>query len=156
MASEKDNPGVIAPPPLIFLGGLIINGLLNWFYPLPFLPPFLRIVWSATLIAAGIGIILAAVIKMRRHATNVEPWKPTTAIVGTGVYAFSRNPIYLGMSLIYAGAGGGLFNSWWFAPLLGLVLTAIYFGVIVREEKYLTGKFGDDYTSYKNRVRRWI
>ena len=155
MTSEKDNPGVIAPPPLIFLTGLFIGGLVSWFYPLAFLPTFFSIVAGVFLILAGIGIIFAAIIKMRRAATNVEPWKPTTAIIDNGVYGISRNPIYLAMTLIYTGVSFA-FNSFWFLPPLVIVLIVMHFGVILREEKYLERKFGADYLNYKNRVRRWI
>lgn len=152
---KKDNPGVIAPPPLIFLSGLLVGGCVGWLYPLAFLPPLPAIVAGVFLILSGLGIILAAIMKMRRAATNVEPWKPTTAIIDDGIYGISRNPIYLGMILVYLGVSS-LFNSFWFLPPLVLVLTAMYFGVILREEKYLERKFGGEYLSYKNRVRRWI
>ena len=92
---------------------------------------------------------------MRRAKTNVEPWKPTTAILDTGIYGISRNPIYIAMALVYAGIAF-LFNSFWFLPPLILVLLIIHFGVILREEKYLADKFGDEYLNYKNRVRRWL
>lgn len=152
---EKDNPGVIAPPPLIFLSGLLVGGFVSWFYPSAFLPPIFSIVAGVLLVLSGLAIISAAIVKMRRAATNVEPWKPTTAIIDDGIYAVSRNPIYLGMTLTYLGIAF-LFNSFWFLPPLIFVLPAIHFGVILREEKYLTRKFGDEYLSYKTSVRRWI
>jgi len=155
MQNEKDNPGVIAPPPLIFLSGLLIGGFISWFYPLQFLPAIFSSVAGVPLILTGVLFIVAAILKMRRAATNVEPWKPTTAIIDDGVYAFSRNPIYLGMVLVYLGLSF-LFNSFWFLPPLVLILPTIHFGVILREEKYLARKFGDEYTDYKTKVRRWI
>lgn len=155
MKDERDNPGVIAPPPLIFLGGLLVGACLSWFYPLPFLPPAISIAAGAILILAGFGIIIAAIVQMRRAETNVEPWKPTTAILDTGVYGFSRNPIYLAMALIYLGVTFA-FNRFWLLPPLVFVLLVVHFGVIAREEKYLTRKFGDEYLRYKNLVRRWL
>lgn len=155
MRNEKDNPGVIAPPPLIFLSGLLVGGFISWFYPRSFLPPSVSRFAGVFLILAGSAFIVSAILKMRRTATNVEPWKPTTAIIDDGVYAVSRNPIYLGMALIYLGVSF-LFDSFWCLPPLVLVLLAIHFGVILREEKYLTRKFGSEYLNYKTRVRRWI
>jgi len=155
MPNEKDNPGVIAPPPLIFLGGLLVGGLISGFFPVEILPRTLAVIAGISLAVAGLTIILTAIVQMRRAKTNVEPWKPTTAILDEGLYAVSRNPIYLAMALIYLGIAF-LFNSFWFLPPLVLVLPAIHFGVILREEKYLERKFGDEYLNYKTSVRRWI
>lgn len=155
MENEKDIPNVIAPPPLIFLSGLLVGCFINWFFPVNFLPKTLATTAGIALMAAGLTIILTAIWQMRQAKTNVEPWKPTTAILDTGLYAVSRNPIYLGMILIYIGIGF-LFDLIWFLPPLAAVLLTVHFGVITREEKYLTGKFGDEYLNYKNRVRRWI
>jgi protein-S-isoprenylcysteine O-methyltransferase Ste14 len=155
MPNEKDNPGVIAPPPLIFLSGLLVGGLISGFFPVEILPRTLAVIAGISLAVAGLTIILTAIVQMRRAKTNVEPWKPTTAILDEGLYAVSRNPIYLAMALIYLGIAF-LFNSFWFLPPLVLVLPAIHFGVILREEKYLERKFGDEYLNYKTSVRRWF
>ncbi len=155
MSNEKDNPNVIAPPPLIFLSGLLGGGFVSWLFPFAFLPRTFSVVAGVLFILAGLGAIAAAFVKMRRVRTNVETWKPTTAIVTGGVYGISRNPIYLGMILIYLGASF-LFNSFWFLPPLALVLFLMRYGVILREEMYLERKFGGEYLNYKNRVRRWI
>ena len=155
MKSENDTPNVIAPPPLIFLSGLFVGGLVNWFFPAEFLPKTLATVSGIGLVFAGLTIIVTAIAQMRRAETNVEPWKPTTAILDSRLYAVSRNPIYLAMILIYLGLSF-LFNSIWFLPILPIVLLVIYYGVILREEKYLERKFGDEYLNYKNRVQRWL
>jgi protein-S-isoprenylcysteine O-methyltransferase Ste14 len=155
MTEKKDHPGVIAPPPLIFLSGLFLGGLVAWFYPFPILPKAVAIGLGSFLVVAGIAVIGLIWQQMKQAKTNIEPWKPTTAILDTGFYGISRNPIYLGMILIYLGITC-LFNSIWFLAFLPLCLSAIHFGVILREEKYLEGKFGSDYLDYKKRVRRWI
>ena len=152
---KKDTPNVIAPPPLIFLSGLLLGGLVSWFYPFPILPKTISIVLGILLIVAGIGAIAAIWRQMNAAKTNIEPWKPTNKILDTGFYGYSRNPIYLAMILIYLGVSC-LFNSIWFLPFLPLCLLIINFGVILREEKYLENKFGADYLNYKNRVGRWI
>jgi protein-S-isoprenylcysteine O-methyltransferase Ste14 len=140
---------------LIFLSGLLVGGLISGFFPVEILPRTLAVIAGISLAVAGLTIILTAIVQMRRAKTNVEPWKPTTAILDEGLYAVSRNPIYLAMALIYLGIAF-LFNLFWFLPPLVLVLPAIHFGVILREEKYLERKFGDEYLNYKTSVRRWI
>ncbi len=152
---ENDNPNVIVPPPLIFLSGLLVGGLMSWFSPVEFLPKTLAVIAGISLAIAGLVIILTAIVQMQQAKTNVEPWKPTTTILDEGLYAVSRNPIYLAIALIYLGIAF-LFNSFWFLPPLVLDLPAIHFGVILREEKYLERKFGDEYLNYKTSVRRWI
>lgn len=153
----KDNPGVVAPPPAIYLGALLAGLLLNYFFPLSifFVPRAICLIAGIVLIAVAGFVIVAAFRAFSAAKTSVEPWKPTTAIVTSGVYARSRNPIYLAMTLLYAGAAL-LINSLWILLLVAPVLMLINFGVIAREERYLTGKFGDEYTAYKRRVRRWI
>jgi protein-S-isoprenylcysteine O-methyltransferase Ste14 len=155
MTEKKDNPGVIAPPPLIFLSGLILGGIVSWFYPVQMLNSGLAVILGNLLFLVGIAVIAIIYLQMKRAKTNIEPWKPTTKILDTGFYGFSRNPIYLGMILIYLGISC-LFNFVWFLPFLPIVLPVIHFGVILREEKYLEEKFGEDYLDYKQRVRRWI
>ncbi len=152
---KKDNPSVIAPPPLIFLSGLWLGGIVSWFYPFPFLPKTISILIGILLIIGGIGAIVMIWRQMHAAKTNIEPWKPTTKILDTGFYGFSRNPIYVAMIFIYFGVSF-LFNSIWFLPFLPLCLLTIHFGVILREEKYLETKFGEDYLNYKTKVRRWI
>jgi len=155
MANRKDNSGVIAPPPLIFFGGLLIGGLVSWFYPLRFLPVGLGRVLGIGLSVIGLGVVFVAWLQMRRAKTSIEPWHPTTAILSEGVYSVSRNPIYVAMVLGYVGVVL-FFNRLWLLPPLILVLVVMHYGVILREEKYLGEKFGMEYLSYKETVRRWL
>ena len=92
---------------------------------------------------------------MRRAGTNVDPGKPSTVIVDEGPYRFTRNPIYLANTLLYVGLSL-VFNAVW--PLLTLMpsLLLLHWGVVLREERYLEGKFGEAYLAYKRRVRRWF
>ena len=97
-----DNPGVIAPPPLIYAGGLALGLLLNRLRPTPLpLPRGLSLVLGPALIAGGLLLGLPGFREMRRVGTNVDPREPTTAIITGGPYRFTRNPLYLGMTLIY-------------------------------------------------------
>jgi protein-S-isoprenylcysteine O-methyltransferase Ste14 len=150
-----DNAGVIAPPPLIYAGGMLLGLLLQALFPLRIFPRPLPRILAALPIAAGGLVALLALLEFRRRHTHVDPWAPTTAIVQSGPYRYSRNPIYLAFTLVYAGASA-LANSLWPLLLLPGVLLAMRRGVIEREERYLERKFGEEYLRYKRRVRRWI
>ena len=151
----QDNPGVIAPPPLIFAGGLAAGLLLNRLRPTPFLPRSLSKVLGWPPVVGGLLLGLWGFREMRRAGTNVDPYRPTTAIVEAGPYRYTRNPLYVGMALIYFGLSARA-NALPAALLLPVVLHLVDRGVIKREERYLEGKFGDEYLRYKGRVRRWI
>ena len=156
MSNEsQDNPGVIAPPPLIYAGALAIGLLANVLYPISFLPRGLSRVLGWPLIVGGFVIGSLAFREMKRAGTNVDPRQPTTAIVTEGPYRFTRNPLYLCLTLVYAGISA-LANALWGILLLPLVLLVMRRGVIEREERYLERKFGGEYLNYKARVRRWI
>lgn len=92
---------------------------------------------------------------MRRAHTNIDPRQPTTTIVVEGPYRFTRNPIYLSLTLLYSGLTV-LFNALSGLLLLPIALIILRRGVIEREERYLERKFGEQYLSYKQRVRRWL
>ncbi len=152
---ERDNPGVVAPPPLIYVSALAIGLLVNSIYPIGLLPRGLPRTTGLPLVFGGLLIGVLGFREMRRAGTNVDPYHPTTAIVDAGPYQFTRNPLYVGMTLMYCGISA-LSNA--FAPILLLpgVLAVMRRGVIEREERYLERKFGDEYLSYKERVRRWV
>ena len=108
--------------------------------------------------AVSVGLAgkqLAEIGEMRRAGTNVDPYKPSTTIVEAGPYRYTRNPLYVGMTLMYGGFSA-LANALPSVLLLPGVLAVMRRGVIEREERYLEGKFGDEYRAYKARVRRWI
>jgi protein-S-isoprenylcysteine O-methyltransferase Ste14 len=150
-----DNPGVVAPPPLIYAGALALGLVANKLYPMAFLPRAVSRVLGLPLIFGGLAIGLLGFREMRRAETNVDPYKPATAIVTQGPYRFTRNPLYVRMTLVYSGITA-LFNAFPAAMLLPLALAAMRGGVIEREERYLERKFGDEYLAYKARVRRWL
>jgi protein-S-isoprenylcysteine O-methyltransferase Ste14 len=153
--SKQDTPGVIAPPPLIYLTALVIGLSLSYLAPTPFLPRSLAYGLGAVLILIGAWIILSARRMMLRAGTAIRPTIPTTALVITGPFRFTRNPLYVGATLIYVGiAVAG--RSLWALALLLVVLAVMQRGVIDREEHYLERRFGADYVRYKERVRRWI
>ena len=153
-----DNAGVIAPPPLIFAIILIAGIGLHRKLPIRAalsLPRNMRLVLAGSLIGAALATITSAVLVMIRAHTNPDPHQPTTAIVVDGPYRFTRNPIYLGFTLCYSGLII-LFNALAALLLLPIALIIMQRGVIEREESYLERKFGEQYLSYKQRVRRWL
>lgn len=152
---QGDNAGVIAPPPLIYVIPLGIGLYLNRANPFPIMPaPFAKPIGTAFL-ALGVILTLSALVLFLRKRTSVIPYRPTTAIIQSGPFRLTRNPVYLADTLLYIGVA--LFmNTAWPLLLLPLVLLIVHRGVILREERYLEQRFGDEYISYKSRVRRWI
>lgn len=154
-APARDRPGVIAPPPLIYLAGLAVGAGLDWAWPAPLLPQLAQYVLGGVLIAAGLGLILTCALLFRRHGTHIEPYRPTLALVTAGPYRVSRNPIYVGLTLAAAGVAAAVDSAWMLAMLVP-VLVVMHFGVIQREEAYLEAKFGDAYRVFRGRTRRWL
>jgi protein-S-isoprenylcysteine O-methyltransferase Ste14 len=156
-SGTPDVPGVIALPPLIFLGFLAAAAVLEAIVPLPVAVAhsLTRYVAGAVLAAGGFVMIATGTRRFVAAGTNVPPTLPTTALVVDGIYRRTRNPLYLGLSLIYLGLGVAA-GSLWAIGLLVPLLWVINVGVVKREERYLERKFGDAYRDYKARVRRWI
>lgn len=155
MREAPDNPGVVAPPPLIYAGALAAGLLMNRPYPVAFLPRTLARALGWPLLVGGLVLGLLGVREMRRAGTNVDPYEPTTAIVERGPYRYTRNPLYVGMTMIYGGVAA-LTNALPPMLLLPLVLRVMRRGVIEREERYLERKFGDEYLRYKAKTPRWL
>jgi len=145
---------VLAPPPLIYLVPLALGLLLHRRYPFEVPGRTVTTVLGLACILAA-AIVLPALLAFRRAATRPEPWRPATALVTEGPYRLSRNPMYLGFTLLYLGIAL-LAGSLWPLLFLPLVLLAMHFGVIVREEAYLERRFGDAYREYRRRVNRWL
>lgn len=152
---NKDSPGVIAIPPLIYAGCLAIGIVLDLVWPLPLLPNALQYALGLAILVASFAIVLPAVLAFREAGTNLDVRKPTTAIVTTGVFRYSRNPNYLALTLLYVGIAITA-DSIWILVLLIPALAILHTGVILREERYLEQKFGEEYLTYKRRVRRWL
>lgn len=151
--------GVIAPPPLIYLGFLAVGLALGYRWPLVIVGDRLssaaRLDGAIALLALGIVIGIVGFRQFRRAATNVRPDRPTTALVTDGIYRYSRNPLYVSQALIYAAIALAADNLWALVLLMP-TLVVVQYGVIVREEAYLERTFGDDYLRFKAAVRRWL
>jgi protein-S-isoprenylcysteine O-methyltransferase Ste14 len=156
MTDERpDHAEVIGPPPLLYGAALVIGAGLEWFWPTAIGLGWLPLVLGAILILAGLAIALLGALALRRAGTAIPPNLPTTELVTDGPYRWSRNPLYLALTLIYAGVGL-IADDLWILMLLVPLLLLIHWGVVVREERYLEAKFGEAYRRYKERVRRWL
>jgi protein-S-isoprenylcysteine O-methyltransferase Ste14 len=156
-ADSADHPGVIAPPPLILLASISAAILVQYFLPEIQLQIgwLMRHILALILVMVGVGLEISAFLAFRKAKTNVAPWKPAKALAPDGPYRFTRNPMYLGMALLHIGIAVYL-NSPIVLAMAVVFVFIIHFGVIIREERYLTAKFGEDYLSYKRRIRRWL
>jgi protein-S-isoprenylcysteine O-methyltransferase Ste14 len=150
-----DHAEVVAPPPLIYAGALLIGLLLHRAFPIAILPRSIARPVGVILIVINLVIGFPAFFTMRRAHTALNPAHPTTAIVRTGPFRYTRNPIYLSFAILYTGIAM-LVNTLWPMLFLPFVLVLVNRGVIAREEQYLEQKFGEEYTQYKTQVRRWL
>ena len=142
------------PPPL--LGLFVVAGfVLEKVLPLSFVAGSTALVVGPAVCGAAVALAVWAVVTMKRAHTTVPTHTSTTTVVRNGPYKLSRNPIYLGMCLLMIGVGVWTDSAWFLIlmPAFALLLT---WGVILREEAYLERKFGSDFLSYKNAVRRWL
>ena len=152
---DEKGAGVKFPPPLIVLGSILAGYAMHFVLPLPIRDSREIMIAGIVLVTIALVIIIIAALSFRRAKTHIEPWKPTSAIVSSGIFGVSRNPIYLAFCCATIGIGL-ILNSWW--VLFSFLPTAvlIYIIAIKPEEAYLERNFGDEYLVYKSRVRRWF
>ena len=150
------NAGVVAQPTILFGAPLLAAFGLRYvtaFEVFPDLWMAQAVGWPLAAAAGFIGIW--AILTMMRGGENPEVGHPTGKIIASGPYAFTRNPMYLSLTIGYIGAGF-ILNTFWAPILAPFPLFAIHYGVVLREERYLERVLGDDYREYRRRVRRWI
>lgn len=150
-----DTAGVVAPPPLLYGAALFAAYFLNRFIPLPGLPAGIRWGAASLLVFGGMLCAVGAFAAMRRAHTPVDPYRATQHLVTDGPFRYTRNPLYLSLSTFYL-AGGLAVNATWAWVLFPFLIGLMTWGVIRREERYLTRKFGAEYNAYRARVRRWL
>lgn len=154
--TAADTAQVIVRPPLAWGLAVLAGLLLNWLVPLPFLPDEVPPGGLGALVfVLALALVAWAIVTMTRAGSNVPTNLPTTTIVESGPYRFTRNPIYLGMFLGLIGLAIAFDSLWLLATLVPFALV-IRYGVVAREEAYLERKFGDVYRGYRSRVRRWL
>jgi len=156
--SDTDTAGVIARPPLLFIGTLLLGLAADQLLPVQFAfaeAGSRRWIIAGFLILIGLAFAAAGIRDFSRAGTPVPTNEPTRALVTTGIHGWSRNPIYAGMFLLYGGIAVAARSLWSLVLALPLAI-AIRYGVVAREEAYLERRFHDAYRDYKSRVRRWL
>ena len=153
--SIPDNAGVIIFPPLLYFTALLSGLLVSYFFPYQLLPNPVAVIIGTLIALFSFFILRKAVGQLNKHKTTINPGGTTTAIVSKGIYKFTRNPMYVSFTLFYIGISI-IFNSWGGLLLLIPLLLIVQKGIIKREERYLSQKFGNEYQGYKATVRRWL
>jgi protein-S-isoprenylcysteine O-methyltransferase Ste14 len=157
MSATQDTAGVIAPPPLLALAALALGLAANWAAPLGFLatlPAPVRYGLGAILILCAVFLFVFAVSGFTRARTPLQTRRATTQLVTTGIYAHTRNPIYVAFTLLLLGIACASAADWLIASTV-LFALVIHYGVVKREERYLEAKFGDAYRRYQAHTPRY-
>ena len=150
-----DHPDVRVPPPILLIVVVLVGyGLQRaWALELP--------IWSGGsgagwgLIGVGVAILMTGWVQFYRAKTNVLHHKPSSHVIQSGLYQFSRNPIYVSGLLLQLGIAL-LMNNLWVVLLVPVSKLLFDRFVIAREEAYLERAFGEVYVDYKGTVRRWL
>lgn len=152
MATD-DHADVLGRPPLLYAGSLAISLLLQKVWPADIVDGA-SLVWTCIVLPLPVGLIVWGRRALLRAGTAVNPALATSAIVSSGPFRFSRNPLYIGLTLIYL-ILTMIANSWWGMLLLCPLGLLMHFGVVRREEQYLERKFGNTYRRYRSTVPRY-
>lgn len=155
MEPKRDHASVVVNPFVVYIGLAVVAILLQVVLPLSFLPVILARILGVILIVLNFGFGIPAIRGMLQAKTSPNPQRPSTTLILSGVYQRTRNPMYVGLTMVFAGVLIFNQNMWGllFVPLLVWLITI---WVIIPEETYLEEKFGSQYAAYKSRVRRWI
>ncbi len=156
-SSTERGANVRFPPPLVFVIFAILGVVLHYYVmaaPWPFDRVFSTVGGMLIILIAG-GFIGSARTLFVRSGQHPAPWKPSPKLIVNGLYRFTRNPMYVGLTLVQIGLGVTVGNLW-ICVLALLSLLTVHFIAVLPEERYLTEKFGDSYTSYVTRVRRYL
>jgi protein-S-isoprenylcysteine O-methyltransferase Ste14 len=157
MQSRQDGARVRLPPPLVFLGFLLVGVFVHSVVlPLRFpLPRSITLAAGGLLVVAAIALFATALRLFRATGQHPRPWLPTPSLIVEGPYRFTRNPIYVAMTLAQIGLGL-LLDDAWIVALSGASLTAVHFIAVRPEEAYLLDRFGEPYRKYLASVRRYL
>ena len=154
---NKDGAKVRFPPPLVFLGAIVL-GVIVQRKAVPLSLGFargLRLAAAVLILACGVSLVASARILFKRTGQNPIPWKPTPELILQGPYRFTRNPMYVGVTLFVIGLGLAL-NNLWISLFAVLALLVVHFIAVLPEERYLAAKFGESYRSFLAQVRRYL
>jgi protein-S-isoprenylcysteine O-methyltransferase Ste14 len=157
METKRKHPGVYIPPPAIYTIMFLLSIFLQKAFPLSvlFFKTQTASILGCIFVAFSLAFALPALLKFLKSRNTLITVKPANSLQTDGIYAITRNPMYLGLLLLYAGIAF-LTGNWWTFILIPIVIIIITGYVIKREEKYLHDAFGPDFTAYKIKVRRWI
>ncbi|MEO8481448.1 MAG: isoprenylcysteine carboxylmethyltransferase family protein [Acidobacteriota bacterium] len=158
MTNVDRGPGVRFPPPFIFVAGFLLAWLLQTRLPFDIDGAGTgqaQSILGVTLLAGGLGLMASGLVTFARSRTAVIPNRPARTLVRSGPYRFTRNPMYVGLTMGYVGVA--LLMNWvWPLILLPVVLMVLTAAVIRREEAHLRSAFGSQFDDYARRVRRWL
>jgi protein-S-isoprenylcysteine O-methyltransferase Ste14 len=155
---SSDRPRLVVFPPLILLAVLVLSIALQWLVPLGVLPrldPGTRIVCGGAILLIGALVTWTGARALLRRGTNVNPLRPTLVLATGGIYAWTRNPMYVGGAPLMIGLAI-VFALDWLPLLMVPAFFVLHFGIVRREEQYLEQKFGDAFRRYKARVPRYV
>lgn len=158
MKAARDHPGVYVPPPLIYVAIFLVALTLQARLPLRdtlFYYTSARIIGALLMLIAVIFFLFRSLKQFFKSNNTVVTMLPARSLQTTGIYAYTRNPMYVGMGLFYLGLSL-MIGNWWHFVLFPVLLIIVQEYVIKREEKYLTRRFGQEYLDYKQKVRRWL
>ncbi len=153
--SHSGVPNVKIIPPLVYLAGVVIGIVISIWIPTKIVPSSLAWMLGGILIVCGAVLTGSAILKFKDVSTTVRPDRAASTLVVVGPYRITRNPMYLGLALVYVGLAIADQSVWAFI-LLPVVLTIIQRRAIEPEEAFLERRFGVNYIRYKESVRRWI
>ena len=156
-AHDKSLARIKIHPAMIIITSVGVGAIAGNFWQLDMAEENLLIIRRFGLAFAGIGllVLVLAYASMARANTTINPSEHSSKLVSSGIYAYSRNPIYLGWFVVLVGMG--LTNTSFLALIVSLLMIfLLYWLVIVEEESYLESKFGEEYLQYKKNVRRWL
>jgi protein-S-isoprenylcysteine O-methyltransferase Ste14 len=150
-------PAVPFPPPLLFVGGFALGVAASRIWPLalPWSMSRTSMAVGLSLVALGVALAITGVVTFRRAKVAVYPNRPARHLVTHGIYQYTRNPMYVGMTTAYLG-GVVMTGIAWGLVMLPLVLIVLFAAVIQREERHLTERFPDEFRAYSAQVRRWL
>ena len=152
---ENGTPGVLAPPPVIYAAFLLVGLGLQSVWPVAVLPETLRYVAGGGVVAASFVLAGLGWRAFVRARTSVNVYRSSSALIVEGPFRFSRNPLYVSLTILYCGIALALGNVWMLALAVPAVVV-MHYGVILREERYLQRRFGAEYERYNASVRRWL
>ena len=157
MKNKKDHPGIYVPPPIVYVLTFLAAVFIQKKVPIDDSLFHLQLTKIA-----GVGLLIIALFFLFRSLRQFFQSKntlvtimPARSLQTNGIYAITRNPMYIGLAIVYLGISC-LIGNWWNIILFPLLLLVIQEYMIKREEKYLERRFGQVYLDYKSKVRRWL